>query len=257
MLITNVLALVLAAMSQTIELAPPSGQGLDTTIIESDPNTAFGPGTGLSVSGAASPDTYRVLVGFDLTGAMYGLEGIPAGSKIVSATLRLNCTSAALSPESVSVHLLKQGTSIVSPETTWNVSAVGVPWLTPGGDYVRTASLTFLAPTVEGFFDIEGLVDAAQDSLDLNDGNLTLLIRATTENSADCTFVVSSSETPYEPIGNRPRLILEYLPAAMLENPPATPPTDAEAVRDVQTVAGWGEDVGDSRAYRSNIPTDP
>jgi hypothetical protein len=254
------LVLSLAAnlpMSQTIEFAPLSGQGLDSTIVQSDPDTAFGPSVALSVA-RSEFGHYRTIIGFDLSGAMYGQDGIPAGSKIISATLRLNCSSAAPAASSCSVHLLKSGVEVVSLETTWNSQHTGVPWIVPGGDYERTASATFLAPIVEGFFDISGLVNAVQDALDDNDRVCNLILRYSTEDTSNQAWNVASSETPYQPISDRPRLIVVYLPAAAGATPVADPPDDAEENRDVATTAGWVDlPIGDARSHQATQTPDP
>jgi hypothetical protein len=82
----------------------------------------------------------RTLIQFDLS-------SIPAGSTINSATLTLNADTrfggnAANQP----MDLYRVTRPWTEAEVTWSLASTGMPWTTPGGDYVGTTGVKDAAP---------------------------------------------------------------------------------------------------------------
>lgn len=135
--------------------------------------------TGTSLNG----QTRRGLVGFDLS-------SIPAGSTITAVSLSMN-VSLSRGSQTVGVHRLStdwvegtnpgggpgggQGTPPSPGSSTWFV-----PWATPGGDFVATASASLnISGTGLIVFSGAGLSAAVQAWLDNPAGNFGLIIAGT------------------------------------------------------------------------------
>jgi len=243
-------------MSQTIVFQPPKGQADDCSVMELLPDEVLGANVALYVI-RATGDRYRTMIGFDLTGSSYGIDGIPRGSRIVSAKLTFNCLEAPVVATTVAVHMVKKEFTIVSTETTWNSASAEVPWITPGGDYDRTAAVTFASPIDTGDFDVTGLAAAVQEALDENDGNATFLLKFDDESGIPRGLGMFSSESTFDPDPRMPRLTVVYQPRSHVPIDPPTPATDAEDVRDVAIDLGWGPEIGDDRAWQDGRPASP
>lgn len=258
MLSTLLLSLAIVASSstmaqQTVTIQPLSGQTLGCFIQESNPDQFSGDAASLSVGW----DNFatRSILTFDLTGARYAIDGVPAGSKIISATLTLYCETPVVDTYNINVYRMSDGFEVQPAVTTWNkkwdnyIELVTEYWTTPGGEYDAYSELSVAAPTAVGSFDVTGMVDMAQDALDLNGGDLILLFKAAREDTfqEELIFV---GHPAYLPESTAPILTIVYEPRAYVEDVPSDPPDDAEDVRDITTTAGWVDvPIGSSRTH--------
>ena len=114
------------------QLQPDAVDGKDAEIWDQSPNNNYGAAAETWVS-SASNDTTRSLLRFN-TGA------IPAGARILEATLFLERQSGAGADQPVSAH------RIVNPwsedSVTWNQRDAGTNWDTAGGDFDNRAVVT-------------------------------------------------------------------------------------------------------------------
>jgi hypothetical protein len=99
----------------------------DTEISLSNPDTNYGSATELQIDGFA-PHAHSVLKFLNMFGE--GVGQIPLGTQIDSATLKVDCTSTAVSAPNI--YLLIE--DWVESEATWNERSNGVTWSNAGAD---------------------------------------------------------------------------------------------------------------------------
>jgi endonuclease/exonuclease/phosphatase family metal-dependent hydrolase len=118
------------AAQTTLVLNEPGSEVTDTTIQGGTrANTNFNKLDGLATSANTNyNEVRRALLKFDTQNTM------PAGSRIVSATLTLTLKSAG-SDAARTVGVFPVTTSFVHEETTWNVRRAGYGWTSAGGDF--------------------------------------------------------------------------------------------------------------------------
>ena len=150
-------------------LQPDATDGEDAEIYEQSPNNNYGAEDETWVSSASS-DTTRSLLQFD-TGT------IPAGAKILAATLSLEHQSGSGSAQPVSVHRITN--SWQENSVTWNWRQTGWNWDTGGADFdTKAVTTTTVGPLNQRYeWDIKPLV---QDWVDGNYANYGVVLVAAT-----------------------------------------------------------------------------
>ena len=131
---------------------------LDNTLYESATGAlSNGQGTGLYVGVTGQPGKRRALLKFDVASA------VPAGARILSAQLTMNCVQSAFGgPLPVGMHRVQRswgegnsvavggggrGAAAQTGDATWLHSFYATSfWTTPGGDFAPVASGTIVTP---------------------------------------------------------------------------------------------------------------
>ncbi|MCK5942506.1 MAG: DNRLRE domain-containing protein [Planctomycetes bacterium] len=205
----NKLALLIAAIAPlSAQLSAQTNLTLladrDATLYESATgDLANGGGNGLFIGVTGQPKVRRALVRFDLS-------GIPAGSRILSATLTTNSTaSASASPLVTDWHRVlvdwSEGTTVApgngggggtaqSGDVTWlHRDYPQVSWSNAGGDFAATPSFSMpIQPAgLSGSGFQQGLVDDLQAWLDNPAGNFGWLIKSDESTSSTATKIDS------------------------------------------------------------------
>jgi hypothetical protein len=115
-----------------VQLQPGGVDGKDAEIWDQSPNNNYGAAAETWVSSAAS-DTTRSLLQFDTS-------AIPAGARILQATLSLERQSGSGADQPVSAHRIRNSWS--EDSVTWNERQAGTNWDTAGSDFDITAVAT-------------------------------------------------------------------------------------------------------------------
>ncbi len=166
-------------------------------------------------------DSFRV--GFDLTlgrsrGVLsFDLSDIPASATIHSVSLALDAYSVsnAINHRTVDLEIYKLTGPIVESELTWNRSAAGNNWSSPGGNYTGQSLSSLVAQTTTGtkqFVSTVAFVNAAQQAL--NSGQpLSLLVAALDAESwgaSDFSNLNMTFRSDDATLGLAPRLTIQY-----------------------------------------------
>ncbi len=197
----------------------------DATISEKEPDTNYG----------AVPFFNANLVGKDSTGKRFrtlisfNLSGIPSGSKILSAKLKVYCLAPTGTTPKVKVH--RAINLWMEMVVTWNLRAVlklkPSPWLppvnvpfywdTPGGDYSfsveASKSITGGSVAVPVEFDLTNLVKKWLDGTYYNYG---ILLEADASPNNVMTLI-AQREHPNSDY--KPKLIVKYTPPSITLTP--------------------------------------
>ncbi len=201
-------------------LEPDAAAGEDTRLYEWKPNWNYGQSTDLVVEGWVNSRSHS-LIRFDLS-------GIPAGAKITAAVLELYQNSSSSWGGTVSAHRVTRdwvegdASGGNSNGATWNESELGIPWITPGGDFdLAEFAVTTIPVGVRGWFQ--------WDATDLVEGwhtgaypNFGLLLRP----GDDSTGVYFSSSDGVS--SEHPRLVVAYACECGVVCVPAPPSCDAD-----------------------------
>lgn len=118
--------------SSSTTLQPDATLGEDAEIWQQSPNSNYGNAKETWVS-SASNDTTRTLLRFNVS-------TIPAGAKILNATLSLYRQSGSGADQLISAHRIMN--SWKEDSVTWNERESGISWDTPGVDYDATVEAT-------------------------------------------------------------------------------------------------------------------
>ena len=165
----------------------------------------------------------RGLIAFDFAGS------IPAGSIVVSATLRLDLSQTTLGPQPVELHRLTANWGEGTSNATTMGGGMGAPatpgdatwihrfynttfWAAPGGDFVVTASATTTVGSVVGFYTwgpTAGMVADVQTWLDTPATNFGWLLLG---NETTTTTAKRFNTREHSDPTTRPALIVEYVP---------------------------------------------
>ena len=113
-------------------LQPGAASGKDAEIYDQAPNNNYGNGAETWVS-SVSNDTTRTLLRFNM-------DAIPAGARILGATLSLDRQSGSGADQPVSAHRIRNPWS--EDSVTWNSRETGTNWDTAGGDFDSMAVAT-------------------------------------------------------------------------------------------------------------------
>lgn len=214
-----------AISAQTV-ISATLNSSKDNTLYE-DAGGALSNGAGqyffVGRTGPISNSIRRGLIAYDIAGSL------PAGSIIVSVTLRLNMSLTIAVSETVELHRLTADWGEGTSNATTMGGGMGAPatpgdatwlhrfytstlWTTPGGDFVATASATTTVGSVIGFYTwgpTAGMVADVQTWLDTPATNFgwLLLGNETTMTTAK-RFNTRENSDPT----SRPVLIVEYVP---------------------------------------------
>jgi hypothetical protein len=115
-----------------VQLQPDAVDGKDAEIWDQAPNNNYGNADETWVSSATS-DTTRSLLQFNM-------GAVPAGSRILQATLSLERQSGSGADQPVSAHLIRNPWS--EDSVTWNERETGADWDTAGADFDNPAVAT-------------------------------------------------------------------------------------------------------------------
>lgn len=178
----------------------------DTHIIQYYPNTNYGTMPIFSIRDLNN-EAIRTIISFDLT-------SIPAGAKLLSATLALYYYNQVFAyPVGKLVRIYEcTRPQWIETEATWNIYKTGYPWTTPGGDYalLDPPPASFTIPYTFGW--IETNVIALVTHAIANSLNAHFLIKFNNETQTPLTFSVinfRSREYLTDP-ALRPKLTVFY-----------------------------------------------
>ena len=145
----------------------------------------------------------------------FDLSGIPSGSTIESATLKLYYSSYETSPgnppDSDIIECCKIYTSWSQSTVTWNS-----PWSNWGGDYITPASATAAIPGSTGQYMLWDVKNDVQDIVNGISINRGWLLKFQTELSG-LRHIINFRSKEYS-IANRPRLEISYIKCQTLES---------------------------------------
>lgn len=143
-------------------LSPGPSESEDAEIWDQAPTNNYGDAAETWVSSASS-DTTRSLLRFNV-------DVIPAGARILEATLSMQRQSGSAAPEPVTAHRITNSWSEGS--VTWNLRETGTNWDTAGGDFEYQPIATTLvgAPNQRYEWDVSTLVQGWVDGSYPNDG---------------------------------------------------------------------------------------
>jgi spore coat protein A len=166
------------ALADPLVVSIPSAR--DTTLLSEKGSLSNGAGSSMFTGVTAKMARRRALVAFDVAAA------IPAGSTIVSATLRLYVSRTRLGETSVAVHRVTaawgEGTSdpsgtegsgapATAGDATWTHRVwPNTPWATAGGDFVAEATATAVVADTGDFAEWSGPGVTADVQRWLDDG---------------------------------------------------------------------------------------
>lgn len=157
------------AAYNTLELQPDATGGKDTWIYEWKSSWNYGADNEIWVEERFADSSANSLLEFEL-------GSIPAGVKILSASLALHQNTPSLNGGTIGVHRMTapwvEGTSTGgSGASNWGEKESGVPWITVGGDYDSTViSNTIVAASTIGWFEweigslVQGWVDGSYEN---------------------------------------------------------------------------------------------
>ncbi|MGB5344827.1 MAG: DNRLRE domain-containing protein, partial [Woeseia sp.] len=167
----------------------PGTEGEDAEIWAQAPNNNYGDAAETWVSSATN-DTTRSLLRFNV-------DAIPAGVKIIDATLSLRRQSGSGSQDPVSAHRITNQWSEAA--VTWNRREVGTNWDTPGVDFDSAAVATTLVGPPNGRFEwnIAPLVQGWVDGSFPNHG--VVLVAATAGMSGERFYTSDAMDSPRHP----------------------------------------------------------
>jgi hypothetical protein len=212
--------LVLPVCAANIQLLPVA----DGTLFAVEPDRANGAGAHLFIGTIASGDPRRALLRFDLS-------GIPPGSIITSASLRILVDRAAIGSsldDTATLHRLLAdwgegasnsgggggGDVARAGDATWTqrfyAASPPQPWSTPGGDFAAGgASIPLTAIGSHTWANDPGMLADLQAWIDVPSSNHGWLIRGNEASSQNAKRMISREG------GNGPLLTLQYeLPVA-------------------------------------------
>lgn len=199
----------------TLILQPNGADGVDAQLLSSSATTNYGSAStmGIGESNNASNRIARSLIKFDLS-------SLPADANIVSATLSL-WTSSDLSSVDRTYNVYRLKTPFNEGQATWNRSASGVNWQSPGAsgandrESAAIGSLQIL--NNEALNTEKQIVLDAQKLQEFVDGTFTnngFILAAETELNDRFDFKTSDNSNSSQ----RPMLVLQYT------SPSTTPP---------------------------------
>jgi hypothetical protein len=236
-----------ATYASTVTLTPSK----DNTLYEiEDGSISNGAGQYFFSGMTVEPLRKRGLIAFNLS-------SIPAGSTIVSATLRLNMSRTIGLPEPTSLHRLlanwgeagsdapgQEGTgaSAQTGDATWlHTFYPSSFWTTPGGDFDPTPSATTTVGfEMEYFWSSPGMVADLQGWLANPSTNFGWLV-FTNENDFPSAKRFDTRENPTP--ANRPQLTIRYSPPGSAGSVPdgsTGPPLTVQKAGGGQVSLTWG-----------------
>jgi hypothetical protein len=182
---------------------------LDTFIDSLNPDIEKGSETYMYAFGTSGGDFENMLMKFDLTGVSGTVNWVS-----LDLFRKLPITR---SPQLDFYRLTRDW---LEDQATWNIASTGVNWTTKGGDFDATKidSLTDTLPSTGKTFvycqrgEGVGLAQLVQDWVDGTYPNYGILIKA--EVSTNDTVSVSTAGNINEILNPRPKLFIEYTPAA-------------------------------------------
>ncbi len=157
------------AAYNTLELQPDATGGKDTWIYEWKSSWNYGADNEIWVEERFADSSANSLLEFEL-------GSIPAGVKILSASLALHQNTPSLNGGTIGVHRMStpwvEGASTGGTgASNWGEIESGVPWITVGGDYDSTViSNTIVAASTIGWFEweisslVQGWVDGSYEN---------------------------------------------------------------------------------------------
>jgi len=187
------------------EILQPDGATMqDTWIYQWKPTWNYGADTQIGVDTYYAYSDANSLLKFDLS-------AIAPSVRIINATLELYMNSPSDNGGPVGVHQMTRtwnegtGSGGTAPGATWNVSASGVPWTTPGGDFNPVpVTVTNVTPYTAGWngWDLTSLVSDWVSGVTSNHG-LMLKMQV----SGRAAYFHSSD---YSNAALRPKLTITY-----------------------------------------------
>jgi len=183
----------------------------DAMIYKLSPDNPFDPSQGALAFGLALANSLvvkRTVLTFDMTSIS---PTPPATAAIVTASLRLNCSTINGSggyAAKVQRLVTPGSTGWVEAQATWNSYATGNPWSTAGGDFTATDALDFTAPTALGNFTITGFGTLAQDAYANRSKLLHIILKNATEGAI--LNQISFNQRTDATESNRPKLTVTY-----------------------------------------------
>ena len=109
----------------------------------------------------------------------FNLASIPVGSNVLTSTLFLYEEN---TQNNQTIHLHRITNSWVESQVSWNERNAGVPWNTPGGDYITATTVATFTPNIDKQHRQINITSVTQGWVNGTFTNYGLLLRSTGDN---------------------------------------------------------------------------